>query len=136
VKSIPKHIVVTTPKSEMEISAEEAIECVERGGGFYFRKLGRNKPKGLEMGSKVYYVEDGYIRGFGVVASVVQKNHKCEYTASQWGDGWYAIIPACSWKWIRPIEMKGFQGFRYFDDSNVEVVGNWLAPKPDVEGQG
>jgi len=132
-KNQPKNLIVTTPKSEMEISAEEAQECIKKGAGFYFRKFGKNKPKGLEIDSKIYYVEDGYIRGFGVVASVVQKDLKCESTDRQWGNGWYAIIPACSWNWIKPIEMKGFQGFRYFDDSNVEVVGNWLSPKPNIE---
>jgi len=29
--------------------------------------------------------------------------------------------------------MAGFQGFRYFDDSDVEVVGGWLDPKPIPE---
>jgi hypothetical protein len=127
-----KHIIVTTPKSEIETSAQEAAECLENGGGYYFRKLGRNCPKELEIGSKVYYVEDGYIRGFGVVASVVNEEHICGCTDRNWGEGWYAIIPACSWMWIRPIKMTGFQGFRYFDDSKVEIVGDWKDKKPQV----
>lgn len=127
-----KSLIVTTPKSEMEISAQEAEECIRNSGGFYFRKLGKNCPKGLKGGSKIYYVEDGYIRGFGVAGSVIQKEHVCEHTDRSWGNGWFAIIPACTWKWIEPIPMQGFQGFRYFDDSNVNIVGSWLDPKPEV----
>ena len=128
-----RNIVVTTPKSEIEISASEAKECLENGGGYYFRKLGKNKPHGLMSGSKVYYCEDDYIRGFGVVASIIQKDCQCEYTNRQWGEGWYAIIPACSWQWIKPIAMTGFQGFRYFNDKDVEVVGDWQSPKPEIQ---
>ena len=129
----PKHIIVTTPKSEMENSALEASECIKNNGGFYLRKLGKNRPKGLDIGSKIYYIEDGYLRGFGVVASVVQKDHKYETTGRQWGDGWYAIISANTWQWIKPIKMQGFQGFRYFDDSGVEIIGNWLDSKPEIQ---
>jgi len=128
-----RDIIVTTPKSEIQISADEAKECLENGGGYYSRKLGKNRPKGLKSGSKIYYVEDGYIRGFGLVASVVMKEHKCEYTNRNWGEGWYAIIPACSWKWIKPIPMRGFQGFRYADDLEIEVVGDWEDSKPEVK---
>jgi len=127
-----KNIIVTTPKSEMQNSADEAKECIEQYGGYYFRKLGKNRPVGVAEKSKIYYVEDGYIRGFGVVASIAMSGYECNYTDRDWGDGWYAIIPACTWKWIRPIPMRGFQGFRYFDDSNVEIIGDWLDPKPEV----
>lgn len=128
-----KNILVTTPKSEIENSALEAAECIKNGGGFYLRKLGKNKPQELDIGSKIYYVEDGYIRGYGVVAFVVQKNHKCETTEKEWGESWYAIISANSWTWIKPIQMQGFQGYRYFEDSRVEIVGNWLDSKPEIK---
>jgi hypothetical protein len=127
-----KSIIVTTPKSEMEISAQEAKECIENGSGYYFRKLGKHRPTGIESGSKIYYVEDGYIRGFGEIASLTEMQQICESTNRSWNNGWFAIIPACTWKWIKPIPMTGFQGFRYFDDKNVEIVGNWLDSKPKI----
>lgn len=37
---------------------------------------------------------------------------------------------ASEWKWIKPIPMKGFQGWRYFDATCTEIIGNWLDPKP------
>jgi len=131
-----KNLIVTTPKSEMENSAKEAQELIKSGGGYYFRTF-KKKPKGLEVGSKIYYVEDGYIRGFGEVGGLAGGEMRCEITDREYGDSedervCHAIIPACSWKWIKPVAMKGFQGFRYFDDSNVEVVGRWMDTKPEV----
>ena len=138
---IEKHdIIVTTPKSEIQTAKEEADECIKLGGGYYFRKFSR-KPKGLATGSKIYYVEDGYLRGFGTVASVVTGIKKCEMTGRTWEgkdgkDSYFAIIPACTWKWIEPILMKGFQGFKYIDvetENKVKVVGNWLSSKPEIK---
>ena len=127
-----KNLIVTTPKSEMENSAKEAQACINSGGGCYFRKFIR-KPKELESGSKIYYVEDGYIRGFGVVASVEQNQKRCDVTGRDWGEAYFAIIPACTWTWIKPVSMNGFQGYRYFDDSDIEVAGGWLDPKPLID---
>jgi len=126
-----KNIIVTTPKSEIENSRKEAEECAKVGGGFYFRKF-KKCPKELESGSKIFYVEDGYIRGFGEVAKIVKNEKVCDVTRKNWGMAYFAIVPSCSWKWIKPIKMPGFQGFRYFDDENVEIVGNWLDPKPQI----
>ena len=129
-----KNIIVTTPKSEIETASKEAKKCINDGSGYYFRTFKR-KPKGIESGSKIYYVEDGYIRGYGVIAGLADGQKKCDVTGRVFGEDnnqniCHAIIPACTWKWIKPIPMKGFQGFRYFYDSGVEIAGGWLDPKP------
>jgi len=123
-------VIVTTPKQQMKKSAQEAENCLKNGGGSYFRRFPR-LPKGLVSGSKIFYVEDGFIRGYGVVARVESGNKTCGTHGTSWGSGFYAVIPADSWKWIRPIPMKGFQGFRYFNQSH-EVVGDWKDKKPEV----
>lgn len=125
-----RDVVVTTPKSEMENAAEEARQCIEEGGGFYFRTF-RNRPKYLDVGSKIFYVEDGYVRGYGIVSEVVEGSQKCSITERDWGEGFHAFMPADSWCWIKPIPMTGFQGYRYFNEK-VEVVGDWLDPKPKI----
>lgn len=124
-------IVVTTPKTMAEVAAEEARQCIESGGGFYFRTF-RNKPKELGCGSRIYYVENNYVRGFGTVKEIVDGNIECETTGKDWGGGYHAILPAESWQWIKPIQMKGFQGWRYFkvDRKQVKLIGEWLDPKP------
>jgi hypothetical protein len=131
-----KDIVVTTPKSEMKNAEKEAKYCIESGDGYYFRTF-KKRPKGLEIGSKIFYIEDGYVRGFGEVGGVARGEMECEATDRVYGSFndqriCHAIMPACTWKWIKPIPMKGFQGFRYFDEE-YEVIGGWLDPKPPIE---
>ena len=36
---------------------------------------------------KIYYVEDGYIRGFGLIGGLATGQQKCELTGRTWGDG-------------------------------------------------
>jgi len=123
-------ILVTTPKSQMVVAALEAQECLSRGGGEYFRKLA-TLPKGLRAGSKVFYVEDGFVRGFAVVDRVVDGEMVCSTTGTQWGAGIYAVMDASTWQWICPLPMKGFQGWRYFTKaSEVRIVGDWKSPRP------
>lgn len=122
-------IIVTTPKGQMGTAAEEARQCIEAGGGFYFRTF-RSRPAGLTEGSRIFYVEDGFVRGFGVVHEVKTGGMSCGTTGRDWGEGYHAIIPAESWRWIRPIPMKGFQGWRYFHQQ-VEIVGGWRDKKPE-----
>jgi hypothetical protein len=136
VSSVMKDIIVTTPKSESENSAQEAHRCIKNGGGFYFRRF-NHMPKNLSVGSKIFYVEDGYIRGYGVVSIISELNNfQCDVTGRKWKPGTYAVMPANSWKWIKPIPQKGFQGYRYFNGAEVEVVGGWLDKKPEIEDVG
>jgi hypothetical protein len=43
-------------------------------------------------------------------------------------------MAATTWMWIKPIPMRGFQGFRYVDpqefDPPAQIVGDWKAPRP------
>lgn len=130
-------ICVTTPKSEMTNAALEAEQVKQDGGGRYFRSLA-NCPKGLEPGeSRVYYVEDGYIRGYAVVCALHDGiDMKCDTTGRTWTSqpkGCVVYMNAASWRWIRPIKQHGFQGWRYFNRrDDTEEIGGWLDPKPNV----
>ena len=128
-------ILVTTPISQIKHAAREAEACIKLGGGYYFRKFAR-LPKILRSGgSKIFYVEDGYIRGFGVVTDIAWRDNMTDAISGEvWGAGHYISIPADTWTWIRPIPHKGFQGFRYWAGKEYEIVGNWLIPMPEVEG--
>lgn len=134
----PSDIIVTTPKSEMENSAKEAEDCIETGFGSYFRYFPQ-KPKLIKVPFSLFYVEDGYIRGFALVTGFVNKSSiMCYPTDREWPRGWYALMSADTWKWIKPIPMKGFQGFRYFcqalpDIKKVKIIGGWKDPKPEVK---
>jgi len=49
-----KDIIVTTPKSESEVAAKESQDCINNGGGSYFRVF-RRLPKNLEIDSRIFY---------------------------------------------------------------------------------
>lgn len=144
-------IIVTTPLSERANAAQEAADCIRDGGGEYFRRFPRNLAPDVRTGDRVYYVEDGWIRGYALVARTRMScdGWRCETTGRRWGPGLYVFMAAASWVWIRPIPMRGFQGFRYagraetadgqricilagHGPAEVVVVGNWLDPKPET----
>jgi hypothetical protein len=133
--SKPSDIIVTTPKKEIENAALEAKVCREAGGGFYFRTFSK-RPKGLKFGSRIFYVEDGYIRGYALVSQIKEGEMQCSVTKKQYGEGYHAIMKADSWTWIKPIAMKGFQGWKPMPlemELNIEIIGGWLDPRPEIE---
>jgi len=137
-------IIVTTPKSEIANAAAEAADCIAAGGGEYFRRFPvRASPRLLRLCERVYYVEDGYVRGFGTVKrkECIDVDVLCDTTYRHWPPGTYVFMDATSWQWIRPIPMRAFQGFRYvdeasvpFDGDTVEIIGDWRDPKPEIPG--
>lgn len=135
-------IIITTPKSEIANAAKEAADCLNLGGGFYFRSM-TVKPN-IIPGDKVFYTENGYIRGFAVAERIesISSNStiggavRCHTTGIDWPirpGGCVIIMRADSWKWLKPSPYMGFVGFRYFDGSKLEVIGGWRMPKPVVE---
>lgn len=126
-------IMVTTPKKEKFNAELEAANVVKDKAGVYFRYLGRYRPN-FEIGDKVFYVENGFIRGYCLIINIEKKvNQKCGTTGRMWPNGWYVYQDATTWKWVKPIPYKGFQGWRYLNDlynSRIEVVGGYLDPKP------
>jgi len=137
-------IVVTMPKNQMANAAREAQDCIREGGGAYFRRLApphAHKPP-VETGDRVFYVEDGYLRGFAVVRDVLCSERSCATTGTHWPSGWYVAMDAKTWKWIKPIPMIGFRGYRFLHycmylkqhlSEHIYVVGSWLDPRPAVE---
>lgn len=109
-------ILVTTPKSEIDNSRREG-EAVETEGGFWFR-IFRFKPK-VEPGDRIYFVEDGLIRGYGIIFNVYQSagQETCDFTGRVWGSefgDW--VVCYKDWHWLKdPVPFKGFQGIRYID---------------------
>jgi len=151
-------IIVTTPKDQMASAAREAADCIAAGGGEYFRRFPVScYPTALRAGARVYYVEDGFVRGFAVVSRVqaAYEAQRCDTTGRRWPSGIYVFMAADSWKWIRPIPMKGFQGFRHYETQTgtepgqlvlypvarmpdfmrlgrgASIIGGWRDPRPE-----
>lgn len=76
-------IIVTTPKNSMKSAAGEAEKVKEEGGGLYFRTL-TSHPRGLDKRSRVFYVEDGYVRGFCRISTMEHGGKTCELTDRSW----------------------------------------------------
>lgn len=132
-------IIVTTPIKSIGDAELEALKCIKEGGGFYFRVLS-TIPKNLNNKSRIFYVEDGYIRGFSKIHAIRYEDKEtrpimvCETTDKSYRGAVCLFMDSKDWTWIRPIRKRGFQGWRYFvPPDDMEVVGNWLDPKPEVK---
>lgn len=133
-------VIVTTPKAEMRNSALEAANCIAAGGGYYFRKFGYMKdgkisgyPRHLQAGERLWYVEDGYVRGYAIVdqAYLDDSGYYCETTGRRYEPGFYVVMRADSWTWVKPVKYRGFQGWKYhIQGISPEPVGGWLDPRP------
>src|SRR5262245_36029816 len=115
-------IIVTTPKDEKENAEQEAADCIKNGGGFYFRRF-KKVPCNIQPGEKVFYVEQGFVRGFCIVDHIQEfkEDYKCDTTHRYYFAGMYLFMRADSWQWIRPIAMEGFQGPRRAKELSYEV---------------
>ena len=108
-------ILVTTPKSEIDNYRKEG-ESVERDGGYWFRTF-RFLPK-VELGDKIFFVEDGQIKGYGIIFVISRLSEAAEsdFTGRQWGNQGGYIVKYKDWKWLKtPGPWKGFQGIRYVE---------------------
>lgn len=124
----PTDVVVTTPLAYREAARREAEVSIAQGGGYYVRKI-PFLPIGCRAGSRCFYVEAGYVRGYAVVEEIRQGRFVCDVTGRDWGHGTFLVMRADSWRWIEPIPMRGFQGIRPFTQPFTEV-GGWLDPMP------
>ena len=118
-------IIVTTPKNMIANAADEA-ELVKTGEATHYYRRYKNPPP-VDHGDRVYYVEDGYIRGYCLVDYF-------DYDYEGNDEITEMMMDALSWTWIEPIPMVGFQNWRYMRISREEVVdvGNWTDPMPEI----
>lgn len=104
-------IVVTVPKKEM-VNIEKEDEYISQMDGHSVQFWSLNKkPKDLNVGDRVYFVENGkiayYHRFLGYVYDPV-----CEVTGRVW-HGLNLLLECPSINVDGSYPMKGFQGFHY-----------------------
>ena len=69
------------------------------------------KPRRIEEGSRIYHVWKGAIREYGICGGV--------FYGQPWEGPkrcWWATYQPGSLTRIEPVPMKGFQGWRYYDE--------------------
>lgn len=104
-------IIVTIPKSEFKtMKKEQAFAEANNGEVVEYWSVGE-KPTKLEIGDKVYFVEDGQINCYQIFLGY-EYNAVCEVTDRVW-KGLNLILEYPPIILDNPIPMKGFQGFRY-----------------------
>jgi len=129
-------IIVTTPKSRMVEAAQEAEDVIAAGGGDYFRRFPIGMEPNINVGDRVYYVEDGYVRGYAIVSRLMNTPRpiECDTTGRIYSPGFYVFMDATTWCWIEPLLMRGFQGFRYAGRDLLarRCAGDWLSSRPRI----
>ncbi len=121
-----RDILLTSPKSKVAI-VEQEHETAWFEDGFFFRTF-RKRPTSLKIGTRIFYIENGFIIGFFCVSEIKEGEMTCGTTGKDWGHGFHAIMKTPSWSWIYPIPMKGFQGWRYFPQEllkDVKLFADW-----------
>jgi len=104
-------ILVTTPKSEHETAKEEAEAVTRDPNAFWFRTI-RGRPN-VRVGDRVYYVDEGMIRGYGIVFDI-EVGDMWDEAHERWWKGTH--LKQREWVWLKkPVPFCGFQGFRYAD---------------------
>lgn len=102
-------ILVTTPKSAHDLAAKEAEFVANNPDAYWFRTI-KGKPN-VNVGDRVYYVDNGQITGYGIIFDIEYGEMDCEATGRV-----YHGTHLKQRKWIplqKAVPFKGFQGFRY-----------------------
>ena len=102
-------IVVTIPRKEFGNIKKEDEWFKENPNSVWFWAISR-KPKNLNKGDRVFFVENNQITHYGVFDDFIY-NPVCEVTGRVWfGLNMLFRKPAVD---IKPMPYKGFRGFRY-----------------------
>ena len=123
-----KDLVITMPEAVVR-SVLAAPEDV-----FFFHRTGRGRPRWHEVHDRVFFVWSGFVRGYGRTHSIKRLGTTVSLDGKRFKPGWYLKIYPDSWRWIEPIPMVGFQGFRYsrFEEQDISVLGTWRDEQPVV----
>lgn len=103
-------IIVTIPKSIQWKDYEKELISVEDYKQVMNFKV-NNFPK-TKVGSKCYLLYNGFIIGWMEIVGISEKEFTCSTTGIKWKGKF--IERSGPFHKIQPIQMKGFQGFRYF----------------------
>lgn len=112
-------IAVTVPKKEYE-NIEKENKFVEDNDDVVQYWSMKAKPKYFELGDKVYFVRGGHIIGYQECIDFVV-DAKCEVTDRTW-EGFNLVLKCPMIELEKPIPMKGFQGYRYYERLKFEDV--------------
>lgn len=106
---IGRDIIITIPKSIPWTEYEKELNAVKDGSKVLNFKTS-NFPK-TQAGNRCYLVHDGEIKGWMKIVGLSEDEFTCEITGKVWKGKF--VQRSGPFHYITPIDMKGFQGFRY-----------------------
>lgn len=118
-----KHIVATWPKTRpLDSYLEELERAAKLELSINFRVANRPRWDKVTIGASMYMVYDGFVRGYNLIedalycpANTVSRVENDAW-AGFWPEGNY-IRRNPIWFPVEPTPMKGFQGWRWYDES-------------------
>ncbi len=127
-------ILATIPLHRLEVSKEEdeAVRGLPDEKCNWFWKL-NPKPKNLDVGDRVYFVEDGHITAWCPVVELGYFDFVCEVSGKRW-TGYQARLGQ-NREFLEPIAYRGFQGWRYVNQElharldALETKSSYVPPK-------
>jgi len=106
-----RDIVITIPKSILWSDYEKEILKASKGEIMNFKV---NNFPNTKKGCKCYIVHEGLVKGYMYVSGLSEREFKCSTTGKDW-KGKFIERTGKFYPLKNPIKMKGFQGYRYFD---------------------
>ena len=105
-----KDIIIYTTPEELLHKQDKLEGDKDKGScGIYYWEFSR-LPKELTNNGRIYFATKGFIRGYFMVEEILEYGEslaEIPYNSITWS--------ANSWKDIKPIPTKSFQGFKYAD---------------------
>lgn len=111
-----KDIVVTLPSKTKWSDYTKELNLVKDYSSVMNFKV-NSLPKDTEIGNKCYLCYQGKVIGWMKIVGLIEKEFTCTTTGKKYKGKF--IVRSGPFNKINPIEMKGFQGFRYFSENNL-----------------
>jgi hypothetical protein len=106
-----RDIIITIPSSVKWEEYQKELDVVKDYSQVMNFKIS-NLPKETSVGCKCYLCYKGQILGWMKIVGMEEKEFECSTTGKSWKGKF--ILRSGPFNEIEPIQMKGFQGFRYF----------------------
>ena len=112
-------IIITIPSTINWETYQKELDFVKDGKNVLNFKVS-NFPKMTNVGDKCYLNYKGSIIGWMNITGLFQKDFTCSTTGKEWNGKF--IERSGEFHPIKPIPMKGFQGFRYFNTNEGKLI--------------
>lgn len=112
VENKSKDIIITLPAKISWYEYQKELVKAEDGEIMNFKV--NHLPKQTQKGCKCYLLHQGQIKGYMIICGLKSKEFTCSTTGKKWKGNF--IQRTGEFYLIKTIPMKGFQGYRYYEN--------------------